>query len=114
MADGQKLSRDAKQAMISQCLLYERFPTKTRAASIGFGYSSDALVGAWFSIYVVLWAHKIPFLAAIEKQDLWLSTAVILTIGSIMTFVSLFFSPGTQRLHLGEAGELTRVEEVVA
>lgn len=84
--------------------LCERFPTKTRATGVGFGYSSGALIGAWFSIYV-LWAHKIPFVAAIEKQDLWLSPAVILTIGSIMTFVSLFFSPETRKLELSGVGE---------
>jgi len=83
--------------------LCERFPTKTRATGVGFGYSSGALIGAWFSIYV-LWAHKIPFIAGIEKQDLWLSPAVILTIGSIMTFLSLFFSPETRQLDLANVG----------
>ena len=39
--------------------LCERFPTKTRATGVGFGYSAGALLGAWFSIYVLL-AHKIP------------------------------------------------------
>jgi MFS family permease len=83
--------------------LCERFPTKTRATGVGFGYSSGALIGAWFNIYV-LWAHKIPFIGAIEKQDLWLSPAVILTIGSIMTFVSLLFSPETKQLELDQVG----------
>lgn len=87
--------------------LCERFPTKTRASGVGFGYSSGALIAAWFGVYV-WWAHSIPFIAAIEKQDLWLSPAVILTIGSIMTFASLLFSPETKDLHLDEVGEVER------
>jgi len=86
--------------------LCERFPTARRAAGVGFGYSSGALLGAWFSVYV-WWAHQIPFVAAIEKQDMWLSPAIILTIGSAMTFVSLFYSPETKDLHLDEVGEVT-------
>ena len=39
--------------------LSERFPTKRRAVGVGFGYSSGALLGAWFSVYV-WWAHLIP------------------------------------------------------
>ena len=88
--------------------LCERFPTKTRATGVGFGYSAGALLGAWFSVYVLL-AHKIPFIAAIEKQDLWLSPAVILTIGAIMTFVSLFFSPETKDLELDKVGDIEAV-----
>jgi len=41
-----------------------------------------------------------PFVKAIEGQDLWLSPAVVLTIGSIMTFVSLLYSPETKDLEL--------------
>ena len=85
--------------------LCERFPTKTRATGVGFGYSAGALLGAWFSIYVLL-AHKISFIGAIEGQDLWLSPAVILTIGAIMTWVSLLFSPETKNLELDEVGEI--------
>ena len=84
--------------------LSERFPTKRRAVGVGFGYSSGALLGAWFSVYV-WWAHKIPFIASIEKQDMWLSPAVILTIGAVMTFVSLLFSPETKDIALSEVGE---------
>jgi MFS family permease len=84
--------------------LCERFPTKTRATGVGFGYSAGALLGAWFNIYVLM-AHKIPFISNIEKQDMWLSPAVILTIGAIMTFVSLLFSPETKHLDLDEVGE---------
>ena len=84
--------------------LCERFPTKRRAAGVGFGYSSGALIGAWFGAYV-WWAHKIPFIAAIEKQDLWLSPAVVLTVGSVMTFISLLYSPETKHLELDQVGE---------
>jgi len=84
--------------------LCERFPTGRRAAGVGFGYSSGALLGAWFSAYV-WWAHKIPFIAAIEKQDMWLSPAVILTVGAVMTFVSLLYSPETKHLELHEVGQ---------
>jgi MFS family permease len=81
--------------------LSERFPTKRRAVGVGFGYSSGALAGAWFSVYV-WWAHGIPFIAAIEKQDMWLSPAIILTIGALLTFGSLLFSPETKDLELSE------------
>lgn len=81
--------------------LCERFPTKRRAVGVGFGYSSGALLGAWFSAYV-WWAHNIPFIQAVEKQDMWLSPAVVLTVGSIMTFVSLLYSPETKGIELSE------------
>jgi MFS family permease len=84
--------------------LCERFPTGSRASGVGFGYSSGALIGAWFGIYV-WWAHSIPFIARIEKQDMWLSPAVILTVGAVMTFVSLLYSPETKHLQLDEVGE---------
>ncbi len=71
---------------------------------MGFGYSSGALLGAWFSAYV-WWAHRIPFIAAIEKQDMWLSPAVVLTVGAAMTFISLLYSPETRHLQLDQVGE---------
>jgi MFS family permease len=79
--------------------LSERFPTGHRALGVGLGYSSGALLGAWFSVYV-WWAHKLPFIQAIEKQDLWLSPSLVLTVGAIMTFASLLFSPETKDLEL--------------
>jgi MFS family permease len=90
--------------------LCERFPTKRRAAGVGFGYSSGALLGAGFGAYA-WWAHKIPFIAAIEKQDMWLSPSVILTIGAVMTFVSLLYSPETKDLQLDEVGERERAHD---
>ena len=83
--------------------LSERFPTRRRAVGVGFGYSAGALIGAWFSLYV-WWAHNISFIRSIEKQDMWLSPAVILTIGSIITFVSLVYSPETKAINLSDVG----------
>ena len=87
--------------------LCERFPTKRRAAGVGFGYSAGAILGAWFPLYT-LWAHKIPFIQAVEGKDIWLSPAVVLTIGAIMTYISLLYSPETKNLHLDEVGERER------
>ncbi|MGO9138522.1 MAG: MFS transporter [Syntrophales bacterium] len=84
--------------------LCERFPTKRRAAGVGLGYSGGAILGAWFSLYV-WWAHSIPFIAAIEKQDLWLSPAAVLTVGAAMTFISLLYSPETKDLELCDVRE---------
>ncbi len=85
--------------------LSERFPTSRRAVGVGFGYSSGALLGAWFSVYA-WWAHGIPFIAAIEKKDMWLSPAVVLTVGAIMTFVSLLFSPETKDIKLSDVKDI--------
>lgn len=90
--------------------LSERFPTKLRAVGLGVGYSAGALLGAWFSVYV-WWAHNIPFISAIEGKDLWLSPAVILTIGAIMTFVSLLASPETHKLDLSEIGAEEKIDD---
>ncbi len=81
--------------------LSERFPTKRRAVGLGFGYSSGALIGAWFSIYV-WWAHKIPVVKAIEGNDLWLSPAVILVIGAMITFVGMYLGPETNGIALND------------
>ncbi len=118
------LERNIKMAIVGCCMagmlklawgvvpayLCERFPTKRRAAGVGFGYSAGAILGAWFPIYT-LWAHKIPFISAIEGQDTWLSPAVVLTIGAIMTFCSLLYSPETKHLHLDEVGEKERASD---
>jgi MFS transporter, MHS family, proline/betaine transporter len=115
------LARNVRLAILGTCMagmlklawgivpayLCERFPTKRRATGVGFGYSSGALLGAWFGVYV-WWVHKIPFIATIEKEDLWLSPAVILTIGALMTFVSLLYGPETRHLDLDEVGEPER------
>ncbi|MGC8491102.1 MAG: MFS transporter [Syntrophobacteraceae bacterium] len=79
--------------------LAERFPTERRAVGVGFGYSSGAFLGAWFSVYV-WWVHRIPAIQAIEKGDLWISALVILTIGAVLTFVSMLFSPETSSISL--------------
>jgi len=42
---------------------------------------------------------------SIEKQDMWLSPSVVLTVGAVMTFVSLLYSPETKQLQLDEVGE---------
>ena len=82
--------------------LCERFPTSRRATGVGFGYSSGAIIGAWFGALRLVGSPVFPFIAQIEKQDLWLSPAVILTVGALMTIGSLFFSPETKDLHLDE------------
>ena len=81
--------------------LCERFPTRRRAVGVGFGYSAGALIGAGFSLYV-WWAHNIGFIRSIEGQDMWLSPAVILTVGAVITFVSLLYSPETKGIELAD------------
>jgi MFS transporter, MHS family, proline/betaine transporter len=120
------LARNVGMAVLGTCMagmlklawgivpayLCERFPTKRRAAGVGFGYSAGAILGAWFPIYT-LWIHNnVGFIRNIEGQDTWLSPAAILTIGAIMTFASLLFSPETKHLHLDEVGEKEREAEV--
>lgn len=82
--------------------LSERFPTRQRSVGVGFGYSSGALIGGAGISMFVWWAHQVPFIKTIEGDDLWLSPAVILTIGAIMTFLSLIYSPETKDLELSE------------
>jgi MFS family permease len=79
--------------------LSERFPTKRRAVGVGFGFSSGTLIGAWFSAYV-WWVHGIPFIKSIEGEYMWLSPAVILVIGAMMTFFAMLYSPETKDLEL--------------
>ena len=91
--------------------LSERFPTKQRSSGVGFGYSAGALIGgAGISVFV-WWAHLIPFIKNIEGTDLWLSPSVVLTVGALMTFVSLLFSPETKDLELSEVGKVVEAEE---
>jgi hypothetical protein len=68
----------------------------------GAGYSTGALVGgAGISVYV-WWAHLLPLIGRIEGKDLWLSPAVVLSVGAAMTFASLLFSPETKDIDLSE------------
>ena len=88
--------------------LSERFPTRRRAVGVGFGYQPCALIGAGFSLYV-WWAHNIAFIKSIEGQDMWFSPAVILTIGSIITFASFIYSPrnkGDRPLRRGDRAQV--------
>ncbi|MGA3175649.1 MAG: MFS transporter [Syntrophorhabdales bacterium] len=93
--------------------LSERFPTRRRAVGVGFGYSAGALIGAGFSLYV-WWAHNISFIRSVEGQDMWLSPAVILTVGAIITFVSLMYSPETKGIELSDVGASGDVAKVQA
>lgn len=112
--DGSGRMRDGGNAQVGvgrgSRLLVRTLPDQAARGGGRFGYSSGALLGAWFGAYV-WWAHKIPLIAAIEKQDMWLSPAVILTIGAVMTFVSLWFSPETKDLQLHEVGERERASD---
>lgn len=92
-----KLARGIVPAYLS-----ERFPTKRRSVGFGAGYSTGALVGgAGISVYV-WWAHLLPLIGRIEGKDLWLSPAVVLSVGAAMTFASLLFSPETKDIDLSE------------
>jgi MFS family permease len=87
--------------------LSERFPTKTRSVGVGFGYSAGALVGGAGITPLVAGVHTIPAIAAIEgPAELWLSASVVLTLGAIITFLSLVWSPETNAIDL-RTGENT-------
>ncbi len=89
--------------------LSERFPTKARAVGVGFAYSAGALVGGAGITPLVGLFHEIPFIANIEgPKELWLSASAVLTIGAIMTFLSLVWSPETKDLRLQEVGEVSK------
>jgi MFS family permease len=79
--------------------LAERFPTRRRATGLGLGYTSGAVLGGWFSVYV-WWTHQIPFVADMEGQDLWFSAALIMMLGSVLTLISALFSPELKDLNL--------------
>jgi hypothetical protein len=91
--------------------LSERFPTKQRSVGVGFGYSSGALVGGAGISLFVWWAHQIPFIRGVEGDDLWLSPAVVLTAGAVMTFLSLLYGPETKDIELSHI-DVTRPDEV--
>jgi MHS family proline/betaine transporter-like MFS transporter len=81
--------------------LSERFPTKTRSVGVGFGYSAGALVGGAGSVPLVALFHGIPSIAAIEgPKELWLSASGVLTIGAMITFLSLWWSKETKNVDL--------------
>ena len=85
--------------------LCERFPTRNRSVGVGFGYSAGALVGGAGITPLVAFFHTRSFIAVIEgPNELWLSASVALTIGAVMTFVSLLFSPETKNLELSDVG----------
>jgi len=66
---------------------------------LGLGYTSGAVLGGWFSVYV-WWTHQIPFVADMEGQDLWFSAALIMMLGSVLTLISALFSPELKDLNL--------------
>ena len=85
--------------------LSERFPSRTRSVGVGFGYSAGALVGGAGITPLVALFHQIPAIVSIEgPNELWLSASVVLTIGAIITFLSLLWSPETKEIDLTEAG----------
>lgn len=96
--------------------LSERFPTKSRSVGVGFGYSAGALVGGAGITPLVALFHVIPWIAQIEgERELWLSASVVLTIGAVFSFVSLYFSPETKDVELSEVGcDVPAADSVVA
>jgi len=96
--------------------LSERFPTRSRSVGVGFGYSAGALVGGAGITPLVALFHVIPWIAQIEgEQELWLSASVVLTIGAVVSFVNLYFSPETKDVELSEVGcEVPAADTVVS
>jgi len=81
--------------------LSERFPTRTRSSGVGLGYSAGALVGGGFIVPLVGLLHGFPAVTAIEGgRELWLSASCALTLGAIITFLSLVWSPETKDVDL--------------
>jgi len=93
--------------------LSERFPTKTRSVGVGFGYSAGALIGGAGITPLVGLLHEIPAISSIEgPQELWLSASAVLTIGAVITFLSLLWSRETKDIDLrtGEVCVVTKPE----
>jgi len=87
--------------------LSERFPTKTRSVGVGFGYSAGALVGGAGITPLVALFHQFPAIVSVEgTNELWLSASVVLTIGAVITFLSLLWSPETKETDLTGTGKL--------
>jgi MFS family permease len=81
--------------------LSERFPTRSRSAGVGLGYSAGALLGGGFIVPLVGLLHGLPVVKAIEGgQELWLSASCALTLGAVITFLSLVWSPETKDVDL--------------
>ena len=77
--------------------LAERFPTRMRSVGVGLGYSAGALVGGAGIVPLVGLFHLIPSVARIEGPgELWLSSAAVLTLGAVLSFVALLKSPETR------------------
>ncbi len=82
--------------------LSEMFPTRTRSCGVGLGYSAGALVGGGCIVPLVGLLHGLPAVSAIEGgQELWLSASCALTLGAVITFLSLLGSPETKDVDLG-------------
>jgi len=85
--------------------LSERFPTRIRSSGVGLGYSVGALVGGACIVPLVGLLHEVPALAVIEgNQELWLSASCVLTLGAVITFLSLLWSPETKDVDLSAPG----------
>jgi MHS family proline/betaine transporter-like MFS transporter len=85
--------------------LSERFPTKTRSVGAGFGYSLGSLLGGAGVTPLVGLFHHIPVIMSIEgPNELWLSASAALTIGAMIAFVGLLFSPETRGIDLEKVG----------
>ena len=85
--------------------LCERFATGTRSVGVGFGYSAGALAGGAGIVPLVGLIHAAPAVAAVEGPgELWLSASAVLTLGAVVTFLSLLWSPETKGADLKAIG----------
>lgn len=74
--------------------LAERFGASHRASGAGFGYSSGIFIGGWFSVYIPL-MHTYLFGNIDSPSNVWFSTAVLMIIGAVLTFLGLRGGPET-------------------